>query len=285
MVRTVSIPVDELRFEADVAGAPDDPLVLMLHGFPQTSHTWRHQLTPLAEAGYFAVAPNQRGYSRGARPYGVDGYATDRLVNDALDLARAMGHEHFHVVGHDWGGQISWLLAAQHPDRVRSLTVLSRPHPAAFAAAFRTDPAQAQRSKHHKAFQNPQTVALLLENGAARLRRSFEEQGVPEPDIDAYLSVLSDPDALESAVNWYRAAARGGSGLAAADVPPVRVPTLYVWGEADATVGETAARGTADFVAGTYRFEILPGVGHFVTDQAGERVTELLLDFLGQVAD
>jgi pimeloyl-ACP methyl ester carboxylesterase len=283
MVRSVSIPVDGLSFEAEVAGAAEDPLVLLLHGFPQTSHTWRHQLAPLAAAGYLAVAPNQRGYSRGARPQGVESYDAGLLVADALNLAQAMGHERFHVVGHDWGGQISWLLAARHPDRVRSLTVLSRPHPAAFAAALRSDPAQAQRSKHHKAFQNPETVTLLLENGAARLRRSFEEQGVPAADIEAYLSVLADPDALESAVNWYRAAARGDSALAAADVPPVSVPTLYLWGDADATVGEAAARGTAEFVTGPYQLEVLPGVGHFVTDQAGERVTELLIDFLGQV--
>jgi pimeloyl-ACP methyl ester carboxylesterase len=274
------IAVGELVFDAELAGDRDGPLVLMLHGFPQTSYSWRHQLQPLADVGYFAVAPNQRGYSCGAQPEGVASYATRLLVNDALELARALGHERFHVVGHDWGGQLSWLLAAYHPERIRSLSVLSRPHPAAFAAAFRSDPQQAARSKHHKAFQNPETVTLLLENGAARLRRALTDQRVPAADIDAYLSVLEDPDTLEAAVNWYRAAASGDSGLAAADVPRITVPTLYVWGDADASVGEAAARGTADFVTGPYRFEVLPGVGHFVTDQAGDRVNELLLEFL-----
>jgi pimeloyl-ACP methyl ester carboxylesterase len=277
---TEQIIVNELTFDAEVAGERDSPLVLMLHGFPQTGYSWRHQLQPLADAGYFALAPNQRGYSLGAQPEGVASYATRLLVEDALGLARALGHERFHVVGHDWGGQLSWLLAAYHPERIRSLTVLSRPHPAAFAAAFRSDPQQAGRSKHHKAFQNPETVALLLENGAARLRRSLADQGVPTADIDAYLSVLADPATLEAAVNWYRAAASGESGLAAADVPAVSVPTLYIWGDEDASVGEIAARGTAGFVTGPYRFEVLSDVGHFVTDQAGDRVTELLLDFL-----
>jgi pimeloyl-ACP methyl ester carboxylesterase len=274
------IDVNGLIFDAEIAGERDNPLVLMLHGFPQTAYSWRHQLQPLAAAGYLAVAPNQRGYSRGAQPAETASYATRLLVDDALELARALGHERFHVVGHDWGGQLSWLLAAYHPERIRSLAVLSRPHPAAFAAAFRSDPEQASRSKHHKAFQNPETVTLLLENGAGRLRRSMADQGVPAEDIDAYLSVLEDAATLEAAVNWYRAAASGESGLAAADVPAVAVPTLYVWGDADATVGETAARATADFVTGPYRFEVLPGVGHFVTDQAGDQVTELLLDFL-----
>ena len=277
---TEQIAANGLTFDAEVAGDRNAPLVLMLHGFPQTRHSWRHQLQPLADAGFFAVAPNQRGYSRGAQPEGVASYTTRLLVNDALEMARVLGHEHFHVVGQDWGGQLSWLLAAYHPERIRSLSVLSRPHPAAFAAAFRSDPQQASRSKHHKAFQNPETVGLLLENGAARLRRSLVDQGVPTADIDAYLSVLGDPATLEAAVNWYRAAASGESGLAAADVPAVTVSTLYIWGDADSSVGEAAARGTADFVTGPYRLEVLPGVGHFVTDQAGDRVTELLLDFL-----
>ncbi len=277
---TEQIAANGLTFDAEVVGDRDAPLVLMLHGFPQTGYSWRHQLQPLAAGGYLAVAPNQRGYSRGAQPLDEASYATRLLVEDALELARVLGHERFHVVGHDWGGQLSWLLAAYHPERIRSLTVLSRPHPAAFAAAFRSDPQQAIRSKHHKAFQNAETVGLLLENGAARLRRSLVDQGVPAADIDAYLSVLADPVTLEAAVNWYRAAASGESGLAAADVPAVTVPTLYIWGDADASVGETAARGTADFVTGRYRLEVLPGVGHFVTDEAGDKVTELLLDFL-----
>ena len=119
MARTASIAASGLSFDADVSGDLEKPLVLMLHGFPQTRHSWRHELEPLADAGYLAVAPDQRGYSAGARPDGVDHYATRLLVEDALSIATALGHERFHVVGHDWGGQLSWLLAAYHPDRVR----------------------------------------------------------------------------------------------------------------------------------------------------------------------
>jgi pimeloyl-ACP methyl ester carboxylesterase len=266
-----------MTFTADVAGTAGWPLVLMLHGFPQTRHSWRHQLAPLASAGYHAVAFDQRGYSAGARPEGVTAYATRLLMDDALAVADACSAERFHLVGHDWGGQIAWLLAAHYPDRVKSLTVLSRPHPAAFAAAMRDDPAQAERSSHHRAFLDPGTTERLLAHGARSLRRSLSSQGVPDADIDAYLEVLGQPAALEAALNWYRAAAARGTGLAAADVPQVSVRTLYVWGDKDATVGEAAARGTASWVSGRYRFEVLSGIGHFVTDQAGERVTELLL--------
>ncbi len=276
------ISIGELVFDLATAGKPGDPLVLMLHGFPQTNYAWRHQMEPLAEAGYFAVAPNQRGYSAGARPADVAAYATGNLVNDARALIDTFGEGHAHIVGHDWGGQLSWLLAANHAQQVKSLTVLSRPHPQAFLHAFKHDAKQANRSKHHKAFQDMNSAQLLLEDDARRLRSLFSDQGVAQVDQDAYLGVLGNPDALDAAINWYRAPVQAGSdqALAAGNTPAVKVPTLYIWGDADATVGALAANGTADYVTGSYRFEVLPDVGHFVTDQAGERVTELLLEHL-----
>ena len=274
--------IGEHVFDLAVAGNPGDPLVLMLHGFPQTNYTWRHQLEPLAEAGYFVVAPNQRGYSAGARPADIASYATDKLVADALALIDAFGNGHAHVVGHDWGGQLSWLLAAHHPQQVDSLCVLSRPHPQAFVAAFKNDAKQASRSKHHKAFQDPNSADLLLQDDAARLRKMFADQGVSSEDQAAYLQVLADPHALNAAINWYRAPVQAGNEhpLAAGSTPAVNVSTLYIWGDADATVGAMAAEGTAAWVTGDYRFEVLADVGHFVTDQAGEHVTEILLDQL-----
>jgi pimeloyl-ACP methyl ester carboxylesterase len=276
-----AIQVGGLTFTADVAGDPERPLVLMLHGFPQTRYSWRHQVGALAAAGYFAVAFDQRGYSTDARPDGIPAYAARLLMDDALGVADTLGHARFHLVGHDWGGQIAWLLAAHHPERLHSLTVLSRPHPAAFAAAMRSDGAQAERSKHHRAFLDPATADRLLADGAASLRQTLASQGVPSVDIDAYLEVLGDREALDAALNWYRAAARGGTALAAADVPAVAVPTLYLWGREDATVGEAAALGTAEWVTGDYRFEVFDGVGHFITDQVGAQVSELLLEFIG----
>ena len=149
----------ELRFTVDVAGPDTGAPVLMLHGFPQTRHMWRHQLRALAAAGFHAVAPDQRGYSRGARPAGVEAYTTDWLTRDALNLMDAGGARRFHLVGHDWGGQLAWLIAAGNPERIASLTVLSRPHPAAFSRAMAEDPEQARRSQHHKGFREPGAVA------------------------------------------------------------------------------------------------------------------------------
>ncbi|HXZ85435.1 MAG TPA: alpha/beta fold hydrolase [Myxococcota bacterium] len=275
---TVSIAANGLAFTADLAGPADADVVLLLHGFPQTRHTWRAELRALGAAGFRACAPDQRGYSAGARPAGIDAYRSVRLVADALALADALGAERFHLVGHDWGGQLAWLLAAQQPERVRSLSVLSRPHPAAFARAMADDPEQATRSRHHRAHQRAEATDWWLADGAARLLGALRSQGVPEADVGVYLATLGERAALDAAIHWYRAA--GSSGLAAAEVPPVAVPTLYVWGAEDATVGRRAAEGTRAFVNAPYRFVELPGVGHFVTDQAPDAFPPLLLEHL-----
>src|SRR5689334_614079 len=146
------------EFDADTAGDPRAPLVLLLHGFPQTSYSFREQLPALAARGFFAVAPNQRGYSPGARPKDVASYVMEELVADVLGFADALGAERFDLVGHDWGGQLSWLVAAYHAPRVRRLAVLSRPHPAAFASALRSDQRQAERSRHHRGFDDEQSA-------------------------------------------------------------------------------------------------------------------------------
>ena len=278
---TGSIRARGLCFEVDRAGPGDGDLVLLLHGFPQTRHTWRAELPALAGAGYFACAPDQRGYSPGARPKERSAYHVDELVDDVLAFADAFGRDAFHLVGHDWGGQVAWHVASRHPDRVRSLAILSRPHPSAFARAMRDDADQPARSGHHRRFQDPDTADKLLRDGASRFRSGLVAQGIAETDVDAYFRVLGDRAALDAAIDWYRAA--GAAGLQS-DVPTVEVPTLYVWGSADATVGRRAAEGTADFVSGPYRFVELPGIGHFITDQAPAAFPPLLTAHLANNA-
>ena len=283
------MPVPELRkittragltFDAWKEGPADGPLVLFLHGYPQSRHSWREQVPALAAAGYLAVAPDQRGYSPGARPDPADlaNYHYDRLIGDALEIAEAVGAagRRFHLVGHDWGGQVSWGVASRHPDRLASLAILSRPHPTAFIAALQApDGDQKHRSRHHRAFLNPDTGKLLLEEGARRLRRNLSEAGVPASGVEEYVGVLGTPPAMEAALAWYRTQ----EGLRAS-LGPIKVPTLYLWGDADATVGRAAAEGTAAQVEAPFRFVQLPGIGHFITDQVPGRVNELLLAHL-----
>ena len=269
-----------LVYDTWVDGPFDGPLVLLLHGFPQSRHTWRHQLPALAAAGYRVVAPDQRGYSAGARPDPADlaNYHYDKLINDVVDLATACGHAtgRFHLVGHDWGGQVSWGVADRHPDRLASLTILSRPHPSAFVRALQApDGNQKHRSRHHRAFLSADTARLLLEEDSRRLRHSLAEAGVPPEAAADYLAVLGTPAALEAALAWYRAQAELRASLG-----KISVPTLYLWGDADSTVGRVAAEGTAEFVTGPFHFHVLAGIGHFITDQLIDPVNTLLLAHL-----
>jgi pimeloyl-ACP methyl ester carboxylesterase len=278
MVETTGLKTRSgLTFTVDVAGPAGGALVLLLHGFPESRHSWRSALPELAKAGYRAVAPDQRGYSPGARPDPADlsNYAFDRLVADVIEIAEAAGYRdrRFHLVGHDWGGQVSWGVAAAHSDRLASLTVMSRPHPQSFRRALENpDGKQKERSRHHRAFLDAETGKLLLSDNARRLREGLFGQGVSKAALDAHLSVLGTPDAIEATLAWYRA----NKGLAV-DIGEIAVPTLYIWGDVDATVGPEAAHGTKDFVSADFAMEVLPGVGHFVMDQAAARATELLL--------
>ncbi|CAN5841437.1 alpha/beta hydrolase [soil metagenome] len=270
-----------LTFDASVGGDDDQPLVLLLHGFGVSRHFWSAQVPALAAAGFRAVAPNQRGYAVGARPdpADLDAYRFDRLVDDALEIVTALGHgdRRFHLVGHDWGASLSWAIAHRHPERLASLTILSRPHPMAFARALALpDGEQAKRSGHHTSFLDPGAGPRLLADNGHWLRSRLASSGVPQTAIEAHLSVLGHPPAIEAALAWYRA--RGERQK----LGPIKVPTLYLWGDADDTVGRAAAEGTAEFIAAPYRLEILPGVGHYAADQVPERVNALLLEHLAR---
>jgi pimeloyl-ACP methyl ester carboxylesterase len=265
-------------FDALVAGRPDAPLVLLLHGFAESMHCWRAQMAALAGANYRAIAPGQRGYSPDARPDTRDtaNYHIDRLTDDAMEIVAASGYDRrrFHLVGHDWGGSIAWALADRYPQRLASLTILSRPHPNAFNRALQMpDGEQAQRSRHHKAFLEPDAADVVLADNARWLRERLSAAGVPAAAIEQHLSVIGNKPAMEAALAWYRArgAIRGPLGI-------IQVPTLYIWGDADDTVGKVAAEGTREFVSAAYRFEMLPGVGHFAADQAPDAVNRLLLE-------
>jgi pimeloyl-ACP methyl ester carboxylesterase len=274
-VGTKTIALGDLSFTVDVCGPSGGEPVLLLHGFPETRHMWRHQLAALGAAGFRAIAPDQRGYSSGARPAEEGAYATDLLTADALSLMDALGHGIFHLVGHDWGGQLSWLIAAAQPERLLSLTILSRPHPAAFARAMKEDTQQSNRSGHHRAFREADAVARMREAGLKPLRDALVRQGVPAAETDVYVNQLLEPGAIEGAMNWYRA-----SGIGAAETPKIATPTLYVWGTDDATVGRRAAELTAEYVTGPYRFVEIEGAGHFVVDQQPDRISALLLEHI-----
>jgi len=279
-VRRTEITAGGLTFDARVAGPAGGPVVLLLHGFPESSRSWNAQLDALAQAGYRAVAFDQRGYSPGARPAGVEAYRLGELVADAVAVIDSLGVARVAVVGHDWGGAVAWHMAAGHPERVRSLAVVSTPHPAAFRAALaESEGDQAQRSWYMTWFQTPEEPErVFLENDAAGLRGIYS--GLPQDAVEEYVALFRQPGALTAAINWYRAA---GPDLTR-ETGPITMPTLYVWSTDDIALGREAAEATAGHVQGPYRFEVLEGVSHWIPEEVPDTLNGLLLEHLAAVA-
>jgi pimeloyl-ACP methyl ester carboxylesterase len=271
------IDVGDLTFDVRADGPDDGRPVLLLHGFPQTSASWAAVTPLLTQAGLRTYAPDQLGYSPGARPGEVGAYSAQNLAQVTCDLMTELGLPRADVVGHDWGANVAWTLAAWHPDRVRSLTAVSVPHPAAYTAAFRADPEQKERSAYIRLFwQEGKAEEVLLADNARRLRRMLSgsdgETEVPAEAIDEYVAVLSAPGALTAALNWYRAMSSGNR------VDRVAVPATYVWSDGDVAIGRTAAEACANYVTGDYRFVELPGVTHWIPEQAPEELASAILD-------
>jgi pimeloyl-ACP methyl ester carboxylesterase len=267
-----------LTFDVLIDGPGEGAPVLLLHGFAESFHHWDAQVAALAHAGYRAIAPSQRGYSPGARPdpANTGNYVFDKLVDDPMQIAAQLGLARFHLVGHDWGGSIAWGIADRFPDRLVSLTILSRPHPNAFNRALALpDGEQKHRSRHHREFLEPGAAAVVLANDAEWLRVRWDAAGVPKAAQDKHLAVLGNSAAMEAALAWYRA-----RGAIRSPLGVIRVPTLYIWGDADDTVGRPAAEWTRDYVSAPYEFAVLPGGGHFTADQMPERVNALMLKHL-----
>jgi pimeloyl-ACP methyl ester carboxylesterase len=268
--RSGSAPANEWVFDYDEYGDPTGVPVLLLHGFPQSRACWAGVATALAERGHRAIAVDQRGYSPGARPQGDTSYRLSELVADVVGLLDALAIPTAHLVGHDWGGLVAWHVAARHPQRLRSLSVLSTPHPAALADALRSDADQIARSAYLDVLQSSGAAEALLANGAERLHALL----APTGSAPAQVRLLAEPGRLDAALAWYRA---GGWRDVAG---PITVPTRYLWPSMDGTFGERAARATAQHVQAPYELNVLAGAGHWVAEQEPTRVVDALIPFL-----
>ena len=282
-IATAQVAVGDLTFDVRLAGPDDGEVVILLHGFPQTSYEWRHQLRALAEAGFRAVAPDQRGYSPGARPPDVADYALPLLVRDVLGVADAIGAGRFHVAGHDWGAVVAWALAVAVPERVITANPVSVPHPDAFARVL-SDPMSCQvaASSYFDVFVQPDSEDAFLANDHALLRALFAE--LEAGAVDEYLRVLGSKAALGAALNWYRANIRNRN-IEQPAIGPVAVPTMFTWSDGDTALCVDGAVLSAEYAAGPYRFEVLEGVSHWVPELASEALSALLVGHVRQYSE
>jgi pimeloyl-ACP methyl ester carboxylesterase len=272
MLDDLNVHVGDRLFTGLSAGPDNAPVTVLLHGFPQTSRAWRWQTGYLGEAGQRAVAPDLRGLSPGGpRPSDIADYRLDAVGQDVIDLAEALGYRTFHLVGHDLGGIVAWYLAAHHPERVRTLTAVSTPHLAAFAAALH-DPAIG-RVPPFPLFRQPTPAAeqIMLADDAAALRAAYA--GLEAEDVSYYVQTFRQPGILTAALNYFRAIDYEQWFA----LPRVTVPTQFVWGVQDPYLAESTAQSTADHVEGSYRAHPLDGVAHWVPDTARPEVSSLIL--------
>ncbi|MFI6520917.1 alpha/beta fold hydrolase [Spirillospora sp. NPDC050679] len=275
--RITSFERDGLVFDVADRGPIDGEVVVLLHGFPQTSASW-DLLAPLLHAqGYRTLAPDQRGYSPRARPRGRFAYRLSALTADVLALVRAVeprGRK-VHVVGHDWGAAVAWTLAATRPDAVATVTALSVPHPAAFMRALFTS-RQFLMSWYMFLVQIPWLPELLVRGlvrkARPRMIAGVVAGGLPEASAVRDIDFLTDSGALTPVFNWYRAMPFNPPGRLAR----ITVPALYVWSDSDPALSRTGAELTRKYVTGPYAFHTLTGVGHWIPEQAAREVAELL---------
>jgi pimeloyl-ACP methyl ester carboxylesterase len=272
---------DGLTFEVSDSGPSDGRTVIVLHGFPEDRHCWAGIAAPLSEAGYRVLAPDQRGYSPGARPAGRRSYVMSSLDRDVLALLDAAGVDRVDVVGHDWGGLVAWDLAARYPERVRSVASLSTPHPRAVGDAM-LHSTQLLHSWYIGFFQLPWLPEEAFSRGRGRPgARALERAGLDSATAQRYAVRFATPGAMTGPINWYRALPYERKDR----TPNVGVRSLYVWSDGDRFLTRAAAERTANYVTGPYRFEILVGQNHWLPTNAAGLIAPLLLEHLAAVED
>lgn len=266
------LTINSLRFHItdEGKGAP----VVLLHGFPDTSSVWRHQIPALVAAGFRVIVPDLRGRGQTEAPSRIEDYRLTNSVSDVADILGALGIARAHVVGHDWGASVAWLFAALMPQRVERMVALSVGSP---AARGRADLDALQRSWYRLLFLFPEAELVVQQDNWYLLRALFQGAN----DLDAYLADLTRPGALTAGLNWYRANT-SIERLAAPppDLPPVQASTLGVFGARDPYLTEAAMVRSASAVSGVWRYERIEDAGHWIQLDATDRLNALLLDFL-----
>ncbi|MFC7310792.1 alpha/beta fold hydrolase [Streptomyces monticola] len=272
----VPITTGGLTFDVEIAGPQDGEPVVLLHGWPHHFESWTDVVPALNLAGLRTIAPNQRGYSPGARPDAVEEYALPLLAGDVLGILDELGLESAHVVGHDWGAIVAWYLAAHHPGRVRTLTAVAFPHLDAYQHAYRVDPEQQRSSRYIDLLTAEGSTQYWLDDDAARLRGLLAgaDNALTPQQQARYIDFHTRPGTFHAALNWYRA----GTLLdGRSDMGEVTVPTTFIWSVADESVSTLAAEKTAEYVSAPYRLVTLRGVSHWQPQEVPGLVADEIL--------
>ncbi|MFN7146493.1 MAG: alpha/beta fold hydrolase, partial [Myxococcota bacterium] len=275
------VPTNGIELDVGIMGPAKGPPVVLLHGFPETGRCWRHQAPMLASSGFRVIVPEQRGYGRSDKPAGRAAYDIDVLVADIVGLLDALGHSEAAWVGHDWGGAVTWWAAQHEPAHVRRFAVLNCPHPTVLARHLLTNPSQMRRSLYMAFFQLPVLPERTLRKDDFRaleqaIQRSSAPGAYPPEELAAYKEAWREPGCVEGMLAWYRAAR---CFLWRWDTAPIGPPGLLLWGKRDHALGPELAEPSVALCR-TGHLTWIEEAGHFVQNDAPERVNVLLSDFL-----
>ena len=273
------IGIDELTFTCRVSGMENDgEAVILLHGFPETSRMYYDLIPVLVSEGFKVVAPDQRGYSPGARLPKISDYSIDKLSQDILDIADAFQFEKFHLVGHDWGSAVGWVTAALCSERIISWTALSVPHLDAFFKAMNNNPEQQRKSQYIKFFKKPILPEFYFSFFGYKYLRDIWRKSSKE-EIEKYLEVFKQKGALKSSLNWYRANMKNDDK----SIGDIAAPTLIIYGLKDMAIGEKSVDESEKYLKGKYKIEKLNS-GHWLIQESFEAVSNSILQHLNTYA-
>ena len=292
-IARIALPTG-VTLSVELGGPQTAEPILFLHGFPESHRTWRAILPDLAR-DFRVIAPDQRGFGASDKPEAVEAYKADRIVEDIVALADALGHDRFTLVGHDWGGAVAWLAALRHPDRIARLIVANAPHPLVFQQSLIEDEAQRAASQYISAFRNP-----LIERGIEAMgfetfyEKTFGSHAdlakIPDEERQAYLDQWSAPGALAPMLNWYRASEivvpKTGEAAEAPvwttlPFPQITMPTLVIWGLNDKALLPVQL---ADLHRHVEHLTVAatPDAGHFIPWEYPEFVISAIRDFIAE---
>ncbi|HEY5729833.1 MAG TPA: alpha/beta hydrolase, partial [Anaerolineales bacterium] len=276
------IETNGIKLHVVQAGPKSGVPVILLHGFPEFHYGWRKQIPAFVEEGCRVIVPDQRGYNLSDKPKGIKNYSTDILVEDIIGLIDALGYEKVNLVGHDWGAVVAWRLAIKYPEQLHKLSIMNAPHPAVTKKFLSRDFEQMRRSWYMMFFQLQWVPETILSTDNWRvitntLRRSSKFNSFKDEDIEKYKAAWSQPSAMTSMLNWYRAAIRSrGERL---DDVRVKVPTLMMWGIKDFALTHRMARPSMDYVD-EGNLILFPEATHWVQHDAADEVNHYLIDFI-----
>ncbi|HMB62968.1 MAG TPA: alpha/beta hydrolase [Eudoraea sp.] len=273
------IKCGRLTFDCLVAGRESDELVIFLHGFPETSYMWQDLITEVSKLGFFCVAPNLRGYSKGAIPKGKKYYTLDLLANDVIEIARFFGQDKFHLTGHDWGAAIGWKVVHDNPNALLSWAGLSVPHLQAFGEAIFTDRQQGRMSRYIKSFQMSYLPEWNLRKNDFALFKKLWKHSC-EDEIENYLAAFRHPGTLTAALNYYRANYNYLKMAAKKQIlGDIHTPSLFIWGNKDMAVGSVAVENGHEFMKNDYVFLELD-TGHWLVQTKYADIKSALCEHL-----